>query len=307
METRVNYIVVGLFVIILSGLLISGLFWLGVRPPSRNYTLYIVYMTESVSGLTIDSPVKYRGVDVGRVKRIRLRPDDPEQVELLLEIEKNTPIREDTFASLAFQGITGIAHVNLKGEDSAAPPLVRQENEPYPVIKSSPSLLLRLDEGLTRLIHNLSEASESLDELTTGPERQSLANILRHTEKVAGTIAGRSADLDAAIQDAANLFNKGSAAGERFESAFDAIDRASEGVFAMTKEMSKQAELVGEKSVSGIETFETSMRETETILRNLAVDLQALSLALQDLVLDIKQNPDLLLKGRPIVPAGPGE
>lgn len=307
METKVNYIIVGLFVIILSSLLVSGLFWLGVRSPTKEYTLYTVYMTESVSGLSIDAPVKYRGVDVGRVKRIRLKPEDPEQVELQLEIDRNTPIRVDTVATLAFQGITGIAHINLTGNDPGALPLVRRDNEPYPVIASTPSLLIRLDEGLSRLIHNLSAASESLAELASGAERQSLANILRNTETITAAIAGRNAEIDAAIRDAARLLDSGTTAGKEIKPLLDKIDQAGDSVIEMSREIGRLAAQVGDKSVHGIETIERSVGDTENILRSVAIDLQLLLGSLQELVIDLKNNPDLLLKGRPPQPAGPGE
>ena len=70
-------------------------------------------MTESVSGLNLNAPVRYRGVDVGRVRAIALAPGNVEQVQVTLDIERGTPVKEDTVAMLETQGLTGIAYVDL--------------------------------------------------------------------------------------------------------------------------------------------------------------------------------------------------
>ena len=81
----------------------------------KAYDTYQAYMSESVSGLSLDAPVRYRGVEVGRVRKIALAPENIEQVQLTLDIERGTPVKEDTVAVLRVQGLTGIAYVELSG------------------------------------------------------------------------------------------------------------------------------------------------------------------------------------------------
>jgi ABC-type transporter Mla subunit MlaD len=146
-----------------------------------------------------------------------------------------------------------------------------------------------------------------LGELASGAERQSLAAILQHTEKITATIAGRNIELDTAIRDAARLLDTGTAAGKQLEDLFEKINRASEGILEMSRQIGRQAEQVGDKSVRGIAIFERDVQDTKNILRSVAVDLQTLISTMQELVIDLKRNPDLLIKGRPPQPAGPGE
>ena len=130
MEPRVNYFLAGIFVLVLGAAMVAGLLWLSVGTSTRDYDKYYVYMTESVAGLNTDAPVKFQGVDVGRVIDIRLDPKNPERVRLVLAIEKGTPIKEDTIAVLGFQGLTGIAHLNLTGHISGeSPPLKANPGE----------------------------------------------------------------------------------------------------------------------------------------------------------------------------------
>ena len=116
MEAKVNFAVVGVFVLVLGPALIAGVLWFtSGKYYRKNYEIYQTYMTESVSGLNLDAPVRYRGVDVGRVRRIALAPGNVEQVQLTLDIDRGTPVKEDTIAVLQTQGLTGIAYVELTG------------------------------------------------------------------------------------------------------------------------------------------------------------------------------------------------
>ena len=123
MTGKTNYVLVGLFVLVLTLTLIAGVLWLGSGGPGRVYDEYLVYMQESVSGLNRDNVVKYHGVNVGRVRAISLDPERAEEVRLLLEIDRGTPIREDTVATLETQGLTGLAFINLTGGSADSPPL----------------------------------------------------------------------------------------------------------------------------------------------------------------------------------------
>ena len=185
MGTKLNYAAIGAFVMGLIAAFIIIAFWLAANTSSKSYNTYAVYMQESVSGLSQDAPVKYNGVVVGSVNQIKLNPDNPQEVILLLKIETGTPITEATTATLTTQGITGIAFIELKGGHIGAPPLTAKEDEDYPVIKNSPSLLLRLDIALSDLTSRLINVSAGLNKLLN-PENQkafkeSLANIAKLT------------------------------------------------------------------------------------------------------------------------------
>ena len=142
MEPKVNYMIVGLFVVLLGVALLGGILWLSRTDYRGVYDRYYSYMTESVSGLSTDASVKYRGVDVGRVKEIVLDPANPEEVRLALDLVRGTPVKENTVAVLETQGLTGLTTVNLTGGTRDSPLLTAKPGETYPVIKSGPSFLL---------------------------------------------------------------------------------------------------------------------------------------------------------------------
>jgi phospholipid/cholesterol/gamma-HCH transport system substrate-binding protein len=180
MNGKVNYIAVGLFVILLTVALIAGVLWLGAGGSRKEDVPYVVYMNESVSGLSKDAPVNYRGVNVGRVKAIKLDPNDPRRVRILLLVRPGTPIKEDTVATLELQGLTGIANINLTGGSPDSPLLKPQPGQRYPVIKSKTSLLGRLDQSITTLLNNLIESSNKLNQVLGPNNQRALGQTLNH-------------------------------------------------------------------------------------------------------------------------------
>jgi len=123
MDDKVNYTVVGAFVVLLGAALVAGVLWLAAGAHGgKRYGTYQTIMRESVSGLNVDAPVKYLGVDVGKVKEIAIDTADSSRVRLRFLIEQGTPIKMDTEAVLKTQGLTGIAYVELSGGTADSPP-----------------------------------------------------------------------------------------------------------------------------------------------------------------------------------------
>jgi phospholipid/cholesterol/gamma-HCH transport system substrate-binding protein len=185
MESKVDYTLTGLFLLLLCSGLIAFAFWLGKYNDNINaYTYYKVYLTESVAGLAPEASVKFHGVDMGKVQSIRINPHNSEEVELVLKMKRETPIKTNSFAILKFYGITGLAYIEIEGGTKEAPLVVTSEKN-MATIPTSPSLIKRLDESLSSVaaklsksldradllfsdanIHNVSKSLESLRSLT---------------------------------------------------------------------------------------------------------------------------------------------
>jgi phospholipid/cholesterol/gamma-HCH transport system substrate-binding protein len=92
---------------------------------------YVIHFEQSVSGLETGSPVKQRGVRVGYVERIRVNPENLEQVQVWVNVRKDTPIKTDTKAYINMQGITGMKFIELQGGTKEAKRLpARSEIQP---------------------------------------------------------------------------------------------------------------------------------------------------------------------------------
>ncbi len=148
---------VGLFV--LAGIVIAlgGVLWIGMTSLFQKGDLYVTYFDESVQGLDVDSPVKYRGVTVGRVERIDVAPDS-KLIEVVLKIEGIDKIREDVVAQLQSVGITGLVFVGLdriEGVEKKSPDL--SFPTPHRVIPTVPSDIQQIMEGIDALINQVKD------------------------------------------------------------------------------------------------------------------------------------------------------
>ena len=187
-----NYALVGGFVLLLGTVLIAAVLWLASGGAfQKQYDLYQAVENESVAGLNLDAPVKYNGVDVGKVREIHLDASHPQRVNLLFAIERGTPIKEDTVAVLKTQGITGITYVELNGGALNAPPLHTAPGAQYPEIRTRPSLSARLENVLTSVLAKLDNTSSSINAVLSEENRAAFKSTLTDIALVARTIAAR--------------------------------------------------------------------------------------------------------------------
>ncbi|MDH5740605.1 MAG: MCE family protein, partial [Nitrospira sp.] len=212
MEPKVNYVLVGSFVALLGVAILAGILWLGKTDYRGSYDRYVAKMQESVAGLSVNSTVKYRGVDVGRVKEIALKPDNPEEVLLTMDIVRGTPIKTDTVAVLETQGLTGLATINLMGGSKEAPPLEIMEGQDYPVIRTGPSLFIRLDKAissllseqpLTKLLADMDLAAKGVVGVLDEENRITLKRTIKDLSDVAQTIAAHKTQIEQSLNGAA--------------------------------------------------------------------------------------------------------
>ena len=184
MEPKINYSVIGAFVIFLSTLLIFLIIWLSSGISDKKYKTYIVYVNEAVTGLNTGGSVKFNGVNVGYVKSMQLNNNNLQQVKLLLDIDTNVTITEDTRATLMSQGLTGLTFLSLRNIGNNVKPLQKTQTEPYPVIISTPSIFLRLDTILTKLTTNIDSVSKDLKSLLNNNNQQAIQQTLTNMNNV---------------------------------------------------------------------------------------------------------------------------
>jgi len=307
MGKRLNNALVGVFVIALGLVWMGVTLWLALGDYTTHYTTYRVYLDESVSGLYLDAPVKYRGVDVGKVTGIELNPAVPDQVQLTLDVVSTTPIREDTLAELAVQGLTGIAFVDLKGGSLESPVLVIQDGEDYPIIRSAPSFFERLDMSGTELMGNLNVLISNLVRLLDAEGRQSLKQIIANVSAVTGTLAARKTELGQAVVDGARLMENSVAVAERIEPLLTQLHATAESFENMAAKVAAASESLNryvDSSGSGVQQFS---RQTLPEVGTLVGELRTLADTLKGVSEKLEEDPRALLYGSELEMPGPGE
>jgi len=206
METKVHHTLIGLFVLLLTAAAIIIPLWLSAGFDQQQYKTYVVYVNESVDGLSVNAPVKYNGVDVGHVKSISLNPANTQQVKILLAIREGTPVTTNTTATLTTQGVTGVAYVGLKGgKVEGAKPLVVKPGATYPQITATPSIFMRLDTAISQLLNNLNEITHKFDQVLTPQNKILLNQSLENFHQVSSNLVHNSAKLNASLKSLNSL------------------------------------------------------------------------------------------------------
>lgn len=308
METKVNYAVVGAFVLVLGAVLVAALLWLASGGAfQKKYELYAAIMDESVAGLNLNAPVKYNGVDVGKVRQIELDPSNPERVNLLFAIERGTPIKEDTVAVLKTQGLTGIAYVELSGGTDQAPLLLAAEGSEYPVIRTKPSLSARLDNVLTSVLAKLDSTSNNLNAILSVENQAAFKSTLADLASLTHTLAARKDTVDAGLLDAARTMKNSAQASAGLEPLIARLGRSADAVEKMGIEVAKASASAGKTINSAGRDVNRFTAETVPQLERLLGELSVLTNSLRRLSEQTERNPYGLLLGHKPVPDGPGE
>jgi phospholipid/cholesterol/gamma-HCH transport system substrate-binding protein len=181
MARKTSKFMIGLFVTI--GILIGlvAVVWLGASKYFEKGATYVTYFDESVQGLQLDSAVKYRGVEVGRVEKIRVAPDN-KLIEVVMKINLRGKLERDDVAQLKAAGITGIVFVELDRKDPKEPdlsPKITFASE-HRIIPSKPSDIKQLLTGIDNVIQSLKKI-----------DTQGISDQVKSTLKVLeSTVAG---------------------------------------------------------------------------------------------------------------------
>jgi phospholipid/cholesterol/gamma-HCH transport system substrate-binding protein len=308
METKVNFTLVGAFVLLLGAVLVAGVLWLASGGAfQKKYDLYHAIENESVAGLNVNAPVKFNGVAVGKVQDIRLDSANPERVILLFAIERGTPIKTDTEAVLKTQGLTGIAYVELSGGAADSPPLSAMAGNKYPVIRTKPSLGARLENVLTTVLAKLESTSSAINALLSPENQAAFKSTLADIATVAHTLAARKDSLDPGIINAARTLENAARLTAQAGPVVERIGRGAGAVETMGNEVAKTSASAGKTMNAVGADVQRFTAETLPELERLLGELSVLSTSLRRLSEQTERNPTSVLFGRKPVPEGPGE
>lgn len=308
MDDKVNYTLVGAFVLLLAALLVGGVLWLSAGLGSRKaMDRYQAVIEESVAGLNTDAPVKYLGVDVGKVERIQIDPGHPQQVRLHFLLEQGTPIRQDSEAVLKTQGLTGIAYVEISGGSEASPPLRPGPDGVPPMIRFKPSLSARLENVLGNVLGNIDRVSDNLNAMFDADNRAALKSVLADSAALAHTLAAQRKQIDATMADAARTARLAAAAGEQFGPTLERISAAAQAVDRMARTADSASARAGEAADAATLGLRQIGTDTLPGLSRLMGELNQLAASLRHLSEQTAGSPNSLLMGQPPPRPGPGE
>lgn len=308
MDDKVNYTMVGGFVLVLGAVLIGAVLWLAAGLGTRQaMDTYQAVIQESVAGLNVDAPVKYLGVNVGKVSHIDIDPRNSQQVRLQFLIARGTPIKRDSLAVLKTQGLTGIAYVELGGGSAGSPPLLAGADGVVPTIPFRASLSARLENVLTTVLAEVSHVSDNINVLFNADNRAALASSLADAATVAHALAGQKDAISAGLADAARTTRLTAQAAAQLGPTLARIEASAKSVEQMADVARSASARAGDAADAATSSVRQLGSDTLPELAQLMSELNQLAASLRQLSEQTSGNPSSVLLGKPVPRPGPGE
>jgi len=213
MEREARYTAVGAFVILVTTMAAMFVYWYSEGRDRRSYVPYEIYFRGSVTGLSEGGSVRYLGVEVGKVRRIRLDPRSAARVQVVVEIDQQTPVSERTTAELSSLSLaTGLLYIDLRQNNGNREVLPAVASERYPVINTVRSNFDSFLNSLPELAGSAAILLERAREIFSPENSRALADMVQNlhaaSERLPGTMRGVDTllqDLDLAITDVRKL------------------------------------------------------------------------------------------------------
>jgi phospholipid/cholesterol/gamma-HCH transport system substrate-binding protein len=264
-------------------LLIIGIIWLGLSNYLEKGRLYVAYFNESVQGLDVDSPVKYRGVHIGRVHSIKVAPDD-RLIEVVLKIESDIQAEgnaKNLIAKLKSVGITGLMFIELEhlDEEAGKPQMSFSFKPQYPVIPTRPSEISKFFQGIDD-IFNMFRALDT----------QAISNqVIAALQKINKTIDDAQvtqlmSDLQSTVKSMQQLLST-----EKVGRLMSSIEMTSGSVNRMAA-----------NADNGITEIRTTVSRLDSLIASSGGDVQQMTTDLKAAAQEVKQavdNAAVLLEG----------
>jgi phospholipid/cholesterol/gamma-HCH transport system substrate-binding protein len=314
MENKSHALMAGLFVIALSVALALAALWFDRDTTDR--VPYVLTTRASVSGLTKESSVRYRGLAVGKVDDIQFDPALPGQILVRITVERGTPITQSTFATLGYQGVTGLAYVQFD-DDGTSKTLLETSPDHVARIEIRPGLFDKLSGNSEALMAQMNEIAARINTLVSPENQRLLTQSLVNLDATVTRFGQLAPKLEPTLdrlpgvmndtQRALVSFNGMASDFSRVAGSYDSIASRVQGKGGMLEKVDGSlarfdrtagsldglAEHVANETVPQVDQFVQSSSRSIRALGRVADDLS--------------DHPQSLLFGDPRIPPGPGE
>ncbi len=282
METRANFILIGAFT--LAGLLglVAVVLWFAQVELDRQFDYYEVRFS-SVAGLSAASDVRFSGLPVGQVVDVRLSPDRDGTILVRVEVDADTPVREDSVATIEAQGVTGVSFVQIAPGSPSVPLLEPTDAIPFPEITAGRSVIQSLTEDAPELVAQTLETVDALNELFGERNRAQieliLANVAETSETFSATLEGFSEFAGSANEFASQIANVSQLLVDLSDD-FEGLMQNADTTLTRINALSGEAETL----------LETGTATLNTAQSYLAEDLTATTQELRDTLVTLREE-----------------
>lgn len=201
MENKAHALAAGAFVLGLIAALVALVVWFTRDNTVRN--IYELSTRDAVSGLQPQAMVRYRGIAVGKVASIDFDPKVKGNVRVRISVDERVPLTTSSFATLSYQGVTGLAFIALddKGESTVS---LKPNNDDPPRIPLKPSMLAQLQDRGEAIINQVEEVTKRANQLLSDPNQKRAADALENIAAASASANTLLKTLDSTVKTGLN-------------------------------------------------------------------------------------------------------
>lgn len=304
MENKAYAFAAGVFTLLLGASLVFIAMWLTGETEARE--AFVLESRYPVTGLSPQASVRFRGVDVGKVESIDFDPKDSRMILIRVAVRTDTPVTRGTYAQLATQGVTGIAHVMLD-DDGSKPERLTAAEASEARIPLRQSFIDEISGAGRDLVSDVNHVAARLNKLLSDENQAQLVRTLASLESASVRVAVLAHELEPGAKSMVALT----------EEARGVLQRASEmmaGIEALTKELKtlgpafERAAASAEKVGGATDSLaNAAVADTLPRINGLLEQLSRNSQRLDRLLAEFEEQPASFVFGRPAPAPGPGE
>ncbi|KAA6228236.1 MCE family protein [Campylobacter sp. LR291e] len=277
MENKANYFFVGLFVFGVFFASLGIMLWLGDYGEKKEiFDYYEIYTEESVSGLSIKSPVRLLGVEVGNVEKIDFFTNEGLKIKILIKVKENIPVKEDTYASLETTGITGLKYIQLQGGTRESNMLTSVSGA-LPVIKMKDSFFKKLDAQGEHVFSLIKKTEEASKQLLSDKNLKNIEILLYNIAEFSQNLNAHSKDLSKNLTTLSAKFivmsDNISALSKKLQTSLDSVDKGINSINEFTTKASKK--------LDSYDSIRYSLTQDLELLKNVLQNANSLLMQLQ--------------------------
>lgn len=303
MENKSHALIAGVFtLVLLAAAILLGMWFNRDRV---QWVPYQIATKQSIPGLNPQADVRYRGLDVGKVNEINFDPNVPGQILVQISVKPDTPITQSTYATLGYQGVTGIAYVQLD-DDGSRPVRVPSSPEQIARIEMRPSLFDQLQNRGLAILEQTEEVAKRINTMLDPANQKAILGAFDNVSKAATALEAIPRNLQPTLdrlpavtaqaqQTLATLNSLSKDAGNLTRS-LNGLTTSLQGPNGSIERITNSVEQVG--AVANKIEFETLP---------LANDARSSLRALNRTLDNLSERPQSVLFGSPTIAPGPGE
>jgi len=292
MENRSHALIAGLFVILLSAAMAVTATWLSGE--TTDHAHYFLTSDGSVSGLNPQAAVRFRGVKVGKVEDIGFDPENSRFIRIRIGVDRNVPLTKGVFAQLGYQGVTGLAYIQLD-DDGNQPELLQTNEIDLARIPMRTSTLDNIVITGQDLLNSVNETVKRMNHLLNDQNQERFSHLLENMENATANFSSLTEQLQPNLKSLPELTSK-------TNSLLGNADKLVKNINHVVEKIGRQGGIIDDLSQSAEELADTIPMIQEAIdgVKNGARSVDRV-------LLQLEEQPRSLIFGKVPPPPGPGE